>query len=60
MMYIVQEGEVNIMIHGQLIETVGPGGIVGEMGLSLNSCPMGKDLIAKLLMRFNYPNNNVF
>lgn len=32
-MYIVQEGQVDIMIHGHLVETVEPGGIVGEMGL---------------------------
>jgi CRP-like cAMP-binding protein len=32
-MFVVQEGEVDVMVHGHLIETVGPGGIVGEMGL---------------------------
>lgn len=32
-MYVVQEGEVDILVHGQLVETVGPGGVVGEMGL---------------------------
>jgi CRP-like cAMP-binding protein len=32
-MYVVKDGEVNIMVHDQVIETVGPGGIVGEMAL---------------------------
>lgn len=45
-MYIVQEGEVNIMIHGQLIETVGAGGIVGEMGL-IDSTARSGTAIAK-------------
>ena len=31
-MYVVQEGEVNIMIHGQLIETVGPVGSSARWG----------------------------
>jgi CRP-like cAMP-binding protein len=45
-MYVVQEGEVNIMIHNQLIETVGPGGIVGEMGL-IDSTARSGTVIAK-------------
>jgi CRP-like cAMP-binding protein len=32
-MYVVQEGEVDIVVRGRLLETVGPGGIVGEMAL---------------------------
>jgi CRP-like cAMP-binding protein len=32
-MYIVQEGEVEIMVHDHLVETVGSGGVVGEMAL---------------------------
>ena len=32
-MYVVQEGEVDILIRGHLVETVGPGGVVGEMAL---------------------------
>jgi CRP-like cAMP-binding protein len=45
-MYIVQEGEVDIMIHNHLIETVGPGGIVGEMGL-IDSTARSGSAIAK-------------
>lgn len=32
-MYVVLEGEVEAHVRGQLVETVGPGGIVGEMAL---------------------------
>jgi CRP/FNR family cyclic AMP-dependent transcriptional regulator len=32
-MYVVQEGEVDIFIHDRLIETVGAGGIIGELAL---------------------------
>lgn len=32
-MYVVQEGEVDIVIQSRLVETVGPGGVVGEMAL---------------------------
>ena len=32
-MYAVLEGEVEIVVQGQVIDTTGPGGIVGEMAL---------------------------
>lgn len=32
-LYIVAEGQVDIMTDGQLLETVNPGGILGEMAL---------------------------
>ena len=32
-LYIVAEGQVDVVAGGQLIETVGPGGILGEMAL---------------------------
>jgi len=32
-MYVVLEGEVEIVVQGQVIDTTGPGGIVGEMAL---------------------------
>jgi CRP/FNR family transcriptional regulator, cyclic AMP receptor protein len=32
-MYGVKEGEVEILVHGVHMETVGPGGIFGEMSL---------------------------
>ena len=33
MYVVVSEGEVDIFVNGSLVETVGPGGIVGEMAL---------------------------
>jgi CRP-like cAMP-binding protein len=32
-MFAVLEGEVDIIIHGKTVETVGPGGVFGEMAL---------------------------
>jgi CRP-like cAMP-binding protein len=32
-MYVVLEGEVDILIHGKIVNTVGPGGLFGEMAL---------------------------
>src|SRR5262245_38645150 len=32
-MYVVKEGEVDILVHDRVVETVGPGGILGEMAL---------------------------
>lgn len=36
-MYVVVEGEVDIVIEGQLIETVAAGSVVGEMALVGNT-----------------------
>jgi CRP-like cAMP-binding protein len=33
LMYIIKEGEVDILLNGKPEETVGPGGMVGEMAL---------------------------
>ena len=32
-MYVVIEGEVDILVHNKILSTVGPGGILGEMAL---------------------------
>lgn len=32
-MYVVQEGEVEVRLGDRLLETAGPGGLVGEMAL---------------------------
>lgn len=32
-MYVVKDGKVDIVSRGQVLETVGPGGIFGEMAL---------------------------
>lgn len=33
MMYIVKEGQVDIFLSDKIVETVGPGGILGELAL---------------------------
>jgi CRP/FNR family cyclic AMP-dependent transcriptional regulator len=33
LMYVVAEGEAQILLEGKVVETVGPGGILGEMAL---------------------------
>src|SRR5262249_109338 len=35
-MFVVQAGEVEVAIDDAVVETVGPGGIIGEMGLIEN------------------------
>jgi len=32
-MYILKEGEVDILVHDKIVETIGPGEILGEMAL---------------------------
>ena len=32
-MYVVIEGEVDIIVHDKILSSVGPGGVVGEMAL---------------------------
>ena len=32
-MFVVKEGDVDIVVHGTVVDTVGPGGIFGEMAL---------------------------
>ena len=33
LMYVVREGRVELRVKGQLVETLGPGGVLGEMAL---------------------------
>ncbi len=32
-MYVVIDGEVDVTYHGQVIETIGPGGLLGELAI---------------------------
>jgi CRP-like cAMP-binding protein len=32
-MYVVKEGEVEVLVRDRVVETIGPGGILGEMAL---------------------------
>jgi CRP-like cAMP-binding protein len=45
-MYAVSEGEVDILVHGKVVETVGPGGILGEMAL-IDTKPRSATAIAQ-------------
>jgi CRP-like cAMP-binding protein len=45
-MYVVLEGEVDIVARGENVETVGPGGIFGEMAL-VDRCARSAAAIAK-------------
>jgi len=45
-MYAVVEGEVNIILRGQVLETIGDGGIFGELAL-LDDRPRSASAIAR-------------
>lgn len=45
-MYVVKEGEVEVRVHGGIVETVGPGGILGEMAL-IDRNPRSATAVAK-------------
>jgi len=45
-MYVVTSGEVDILLRGQSVETVGPGGIVGELAL-IDTSPRSATVVAR-------------
>ena len=45
-MYVIQSGQVDIMLHGKLLETAGEGGIFGEMAL-IDNQPRSGTVVAK-------------
>lgn len=45
-MYVLQEGEVDIQIHGRYVQTVKPGTILGEMAL-IDRSPRSATAVAR-------------
>jgi len=45
-MYVVQEGEVDIVVNGVTVETVGPNGLFGELAL-IDQEPRSSSAIAR-------------
>ena len=45
-MFVVLEGEVDLHVHGQLVETLREGGVLGEMAL-LESAPRTASAVAR-------------
>ena len=45
-MYVVHEGEVELLVNGQLVETVFAGGVLGEMGL-IDTSPRSATAVAR-------------
>ena len=46
MMYVVKDGELEIIVNGKVVETVGSGGIVGELAL-IDTQPRSATVVAK-------------
>lgn len=49
-MYVIQEGEVDILLNGNLIDTIGPGAFLGEIGL-VDHKPRSATAVAKTACR---------
>jgi CRP/FNR family cyclic AMP-dependent transcriptional regulator len=49
-MYVVVEGEVDLLVKGKLVEHLGPGGVLGEMAL-LDNVPRSASAVAKTACR---------
>jgi CRP-like cAMP-binding protein len=45
-MYVVHEGEVDLLVNGQKVEKLGPGGVLGEMGL-IDAAPRSASAVAR-------------
>ena len=45
-MYVVNKGEVDLLVDGQVVEKLGPGGVLGEMGL-IDTAPRSASAVAR-------------
>lgn len=45
-MYVVLEGQVDLLVNGKLVETLGSGGVLGEMAL-LDAAPRSASAVAR-------------
>lgn len=50
LMYVVQEGEVDILVHGEPVEAIGPGAFLGEIGL-VDKLPRSATAVARTACR---------
>jgi len=58
-MYVVMEGEVDIIVHDQVCDTVVPGGIIGEMAL-IDSRPRSATAVARTDCKVVAINDDLF
>lgn len=49
-MFVVLEGEVDVLVNGQRVELLGPGGVLGEMAL-IETAPRSATAIARTACR---------
>jgi len=49
-MYVVVEGEMDLLVKGRLVEQLGPGGVLGEMAL-LDAVPRSATAVARTACR---------
>lgn len=50
LMYVVQDGDIDIILNGKFVETIGPGALLGEIGL-VDRMPRTATALAKTACR---------